>query len=53
MTPRCPVCGNQLQPDEIDHTMCRACAELDMIRMMGGALALPDDWYERHEDEPT
>jgi hypothetical protein len=43
----CPKCHACLAPQELDHTMCRACAEKDMARRLGaGLLDLPSDWYD-------
>jgi hypothetical protein len=43
----CPKCQKCLSPQELDHTMCRACAEKDMAKRLGaGLLDLPSDWYD-------
>lgn len=48
----CPKCQKRLSPQELDHTMCRACAEKDMgKRLGGGLLELPSDWYDHTPDE--
>jgi hypothetical protein len=43
----CPRCSSVLGPTEIGHTMCRPCAERDMISRLGAMVALPGDWYEK------
>ena len=43
----CPKCQKCLSPQELGHTMCRACAEKDMAKRLGaGLLDLPSDWYD-------
>jgi hypothetical protein len=47
----CPKCQKCLAPQELDHTMCRACAEKDMAKRLGaGLLDLPSDWYDHTPD---
>ena len=47
----CPKCQKCLTPQELDHTMCRACAEKDMAKRLGaGLLDLPSDWYDHTPD---
>jgi hypothetical protein len=47
----CPECKTCLSPKELDHTMCRACAEKDMAKRLGaGLLDLPSDWYDHTPD---
>ena len=43
----CPKCQKCLTPQELDHTMCRACAEK---RLGAGLLDLPSDWYDHTPD---
>lgn len=47
----CPKCQKCLSQQELDHTMCRACAEKDMAKRLGaGLLDLPADWYDNTPD---
>jgi len=48
----CPECKTCLSPKEIEHTMCRKCAEKDMAKMLGGGLLLdlPADWNDSTPD---
>lgn len=42
----CPRCAIALTCSEVGHVMCRACAELDMMRLFAGVLGMTDDWYQ-------
>ena len=42
----CPRCQSTLTPDERGHTMCRACAEKDMVARLRPVLFLPSSWYD-------
>jgi len=51
LNPSCPRCKASFAPDELDHIMCRACAEKDIAKTLGAlVLGLPADWYDYTPD---